>query len=174
MGDRFSSTSNGTPGTWLVGGDLVSPRGTFMTTSTLTRGQVERTLSQRIQALYRSQLGHQPGKVTCQLFGEKLAVIIEDSVTQPEKLLAEEGREQLAEQVRTDLDHAIRPHLRALIEEVLGVAVLDLLSDATIETGRTGMIVVLEDAPDVRTPATSRRSPKKAATDGSDEQRSEA
>lgn len=174
MSDRLGSASSYTPGAWLIGGDLVPLRGTFMTTSTLTRGQVERSLSQRIQALYRNQLGHQPGKVTCQLFGEKLAVIIEDSVTQPEKLLAEEGREQLAEQVRMDLDQAIRPHLRALIEDVLGVAVLDLLSDATIETGRTGMIVVLEDAPNVRAPALARRNPKKAAAGDSDEQYPEA
>lgn len=133
-----------------------------MSTQTPTRGQAERSLSQRIQALYRDQLGHQPGKVTCQLFEEKLAIVIEDSVTQPEQLLAEEGRVELAEQVRADLDSAIRPHLKSLIEEILGVAVLDLLSDATLDTGRTGMIVVLETAPDVRD--SSRKSDKKPAT----------
>ncbi|HEY9659655.1 MAG TPA: DUF2294 domain-containing protein, partial [Allocoleopsis sp.] len=114
---------------------------------TVTRGQAERTLSQRIQSLYRSQLGHQPGKITCQLFDEKLAIVIENSVTQPEQLLAEEGRLELAEQVREDLDSAIRPHLKLLVENTLGVNVLDLLSDATIETGRTGIIVVLENPP---------------------------
>ncbi|NJO40850.1 MAG: DUF2294 domain-containing protein [Cyanobacteria bacterium CRU_2_1] len=135
-----------------------------MSTSTFTRGQAERTLSQRIQTLYRNQLGHQPGKVTCQLFDEKLAVVIEDSVTQPEKLLAEEGRENLAEQVRIDLDQAIRPHLKTLIEEVLSVNVLDLLSDATLETGRTGVIVVLESVPELRISASSRKSAQKASS----------
>lgn len=146
-----------------------------MEKATLTRGQVERTLSQRIQALYRSQLGHQAGKVTCQLFDEKLVIVIENSLTQPEKLLAEEGRESLAEQVRTDLDNAIRPHLKALVEEVLEIAVLDLLSDATLETGRTGMIIVLEGAPDVRTPASARKSEKKESSNekGSNEKESE-
>jgi uncharacterized protein YbcI len=127
-----------------------------MTTQITTRGQAERALSQRIQALYRNQLGHQPGKITCQIFDEKLAIVIEDSVTQPEQLLVEDGRIELAEQVREDLDNAIRPHLQSLIEEILQVSVLDLLSDATIETGRTGMIVVLETPPQVR-PSTSNR-----------------
>ena len=115
-----------------------------------TRGQLERLLSQRLQALYREQLGHQPGKVTCQLFDEKLAVIVEDSITPPEQLLANTGQIELAEQVRSDLDKAIQPHLKGLIEEVLGVSVLDLLSDATLETGRTGIIAVLEVTPEVR------------------------
>ncbi|MCU0525384.1 MAG: DUF2294 domain-containing protein [Elainella sp. Prado103] len=128
-----------------------------MTTQTLTRGQLERNLSQQIQSLYRIQLGHQPSKVTCQLFDEKLAIIIENSVTQPEQLLAEEGKLELAEQVRADLDQAMRPQLRSLVETELGVTVLDLLSDATLETGRTGMIVVLENSPPVRQSSSGRK-----------------
>jgi uncharacterized protein YbcI len=102
--------------------------------------------------LYRDQLGHQPGKVTCQIFDEKLALIIEDSITPPEQLLADRGQADLAQQVRSELDEAIKPGLKALIEEVLGVSVLDLLSDATLETGRTGIIAVLEVTPEVRNP----------------------
>lgn len=117
-----------------------------------TRGQLERLLSQRLQALYREQLGHQPSKVTCQLFDEKLAVIVENSITPPEQLLVNNGQTQLAEQVRSDLDKAIQPQLKELIQEVLGVAVLDLLSDATLETGRTGIIAVLDVTPEVRNP----------------------
>jgi uncharacterized protein YbcI len=90
--------------------------------------------------------------VTCQLFDEKLAIIIENSITPPEQLLANHGQTELAEQVRSELDEAIKPELKALIEEVLGASVLDLLSDATIETGRTGIIVVLENTPVVRNP----------------------
>ena len=117
-----------------------------------TRGQLERSLSQRLQALYRDQLGHQPGKVTCQLFDEKLAIILEDSITPPEQLLAERGQTELAQQVHSELDEAIKPQLKAVIEEVLGVKVLDLLCDATLETGRTGIIAVLDLTPEVRNP----------------------
>jgi len=121
-----------------------------METTGPTRGQLERTLSQRIQALYRTQLGHQPSKVTCQIFDEKIAIILEDSVTKPEQLLVESGREELAEQVRSDLDEVIQPQLKALIEEVMGIPVIDLLSDAKLETGRSGTIAVLESTPQVR------------------------
>lgn len=139
-----------------------------MTVSTPTRGQIERTLSQRIQALYREQLEHRPGKVTCQLFDEKVAIVIEDSITQPEQLLAKEGHNGLAKEVRSGLDGALQPQLKNLIEDVLGVPVIDLLSDATLETGRTGMIVVLADAPTVRSPASVSRQKVKVPSDSLD------
>ncbi|NMG19962.1 DUF2294 domain-containing protein [Brasilonema bromeliae] len=123
-----------------------------MTTPTPTRGQVERTLAQGIQALYRDQLGHQPSKVTCQLSDQNVVVIIENSITKPEKLLITTGHEELAEEVRSDLDDAIRPQLKALIEETLNVTVIELLSDATLQTGRTGIIAILTDSPTIRTP----------------------
>ena len=124
-----------------------------MTTSTPTRGQIERTLSQRIQAFYREQLGHQPSKVTCQLSDSNLMIVIENSITPPEQLLAQSGRTQLAEQVRSDIDDAMQPQLKEIIKEILNVDVLELLSDATLETGRTGIIGVLSDSPTFRNPS---------------------
>lgn len=115
-----------------------------------TRGQLERTLSQRLQAYYRQQLGHQPSKISCQLFDSKLAIILEDSITPAEKLLLKEGQEALAEKVRFSLNDATKPELKSLIEEVLAVDVIDLLTDATLDTGRTGIIAILENPPQVR------------------------
>ncbi len=91
-----------------------------------TRGQLERSLSQRIQAFYRARLGHQPSKVTCQLFDEKLAIILEDTITNAEGLLSEEGQHELAQQVRSNLDDAIEPKLIALIEEILESTLISL------------------------------------------------
>ena len=115
-----------------------------------TRGQLERELSQNIQAFYRCNLGHQPSKVTCQLFDAKLAVIIEDSITSAEQILVEKGKRDLAEKVRSNLDNAIQPELKQLIEEIAEVEVVDILSDATLNTRRTGMIVILSGIPKVR------------------------
>lgn len=117
-----------------------------------TRGQLERNLSQKIQAFYRRHLGHQPSKVTCQLFDSKLAIIIEDSITSAEQILVEEGKNKLAEKVRSNLDEAIQPELKQLIESIVEVEVLDILSDATLNTKRTGIIVVLSQTPQVRNP----------------------
>jgi uncharacterized protein YbcI len=121
-----------------------------MTASLPTRGQLERSLSQRIQALYREQLGHRTGRVTCQIFGEQVAIVIENSITQPEQMLAQAEQNDLATEVRTGLENAIQPQLISLIEEIAGVTVVDLLSDATLESGRTGIIAVLDNVPTVR------------------------
>ncbi|PZO48510.1 MAG: hypothetical protein DCF15_17835 [Phormidesmis priestleyi] len=95
------------------------------------------------------------------LFSQLLAIydievpchpVRENSVTQPEQLLAEEGQLDLAEQVRADLNQAMQPQIKSMVEAVLAVDVLDLLSDATLETKRTGMIVILSDTPSVRNP----------------------
>lgn len=118
----------------------------------MTVGQLEREVSQKLQALYKANLGHQPSKITCQLFGAKVAIIIEDSLTQPEQLLAKEGQLELAQKVRDDLDNAIQPQIKGLLTQILGVDVLDILSDATLDTGRTGIIAVLAEAPSVRNP----------------------
>lgn len=138
-----------------------------MTESLPTVGQLERQLSQQIQALYRSQLGHRPGKVTCHIFDEKIAILLEESVTKPEQLLSDAGQEALAEQVRFDLDNALRPQLMELIEETVGAAVMDLLSDAKLETGRTGMIAVLSMAPQVRDSASIAKIKKQRAAESS-------
>lgn len=124
----------------------------MMKISIPTRGQRERELSQRIQGLYSNQLGHRPTKVTCQLFDDSLAIVMENSITPAEQLLVDQGQEELAEQVRSGLDDAIEPRLKALIEEVLEVKVLDLMGDATLQTGRSGIVVVLSNTPEVRNP----------------------
>lgn len=121
-----------------------------MTTTRPTRGQLQRMLSQRIQALYRSQLGHRLSGVDCELLEAKIAIVLEQSVTQPEQLLVAQGKGELVRELHSELDEVIRPQLQALIEEVVGVTVIDLLSDVTFETGRTGIIVILSEAPHTR------------------------
>jgi uncharacterized protein YbcI len=135
-----------------------------------TRGQLERTLSQRIEALYRTQLGHRPAKVTCRIFDEQIAIVLEEAITQPEQLLANSGQEELAEQVRVDLDKALQPQIAQIIEEVVGVSVKDLLSDAKVDTGRTGTIAILAASPQLRQPTIDPkvRKLKASGTDSND------
>lgn len=121
-----------------------------MDSSIPTRGQVERTLSQRIQSLYRHQLEHQPSRISCQIFDEKVAIILEDSITQPEQLLLNSGQEELAQEVRSEIDEALKPQVKSIIEEVVGVSVVDLLSNAKLDTGRTATVAILAEAPKLR------------------------
>jgi uncharacterized protein YbcI len=121
-----------------------------MDSSIPTRGQIERTLSQRIQALYRHQLEHQPSRISCQIFDEKVAIILEDSITQPEQLLVSTGQEELAQEVRSEIDEALKPQIKSIIEEIVGVSVIDLLSNAKLDTGRTATVAILAETPKLR------------------------
>ncbi len=123
-----------------------------MTENLYTRGQLERKISQEIQSFYHDYLGHRPSRVTCQIFDAKLAIILEDSFTKVEKILIDEGKIDLAGNVRSTLDNAIQSQLRQLIEKFTEVEIVDFLSDFTVSTGRTGIITVLSDTPQVRNP----------------------
>jgi len=114
-----------------------------------TRGQLERTLSQKFQRLYREQLGHLTGKVSCRLFDNKLIIVVENSLTQPEQLLLQGGSSQRVEELHMDLTKLVRPQVVELVEDVLNLEVVDLLSDTTLETGRTGLVIILSGRPDV-------------------------
>lgn len=100
--------------------------------------------------MYRQALGHQTSQAFCNILDNKLIIAIENAISQPEKLLAQNGQEDLALQVRSPLESVLELQLKDLITEVLGVGVTDLLSDATLETGRTGTIAILESVPKVR------------------------
>ena len=123
------------------------------TTRKITRGQAQRTLSQKIQKLYKNQIGHSPGKVTCQIIDNTVVVIAEDALTKLEQLLIEGEKDESTpvqvdvEQVRSDLDTAIRPLFVDVIQEILSIEVVDVLSDTTLETGRTAIVAVLAETP---------------------------
>ncbi|MGI0487619.1 DUF2294 domain-containing protein [Pantanalinema rosaneae CENA516] len=126
-----------------------------MTGSIPTSGQLERTLSQRILALYRTQTGHRLERVSSQIVDRKVVIVLENSVTQPAQFLLGNGKEELAEEVHLNLNEAIQPQIRKLIEEVVGVAVIDLLSDAKLDTERTGFIALLAETPQLNTRSTA-------------------
>lgn len=115
-----------------------------------TRGQLERNLSQNIQKFYREQLGHQPSKVSCDISGDKITIIVEGAVTQPEQLLASQGEQALTEEVRSNLNKMIEDNLKRLIGEIVGVEVIDLLNDTKIDTERAGLIAILATKPETR------------------------
>ena len=119
-------------------------------TQKLGHGQLEETLEDRIEVLYFTQLGHKPNKVSCHLVDKTLSINVENSLTKPVQLLAESGKQELAELARFNIYKAFKPQLQALIEEVIGVSVIDLLGDSKLETGLTSILAVLAAAPKVR------------------------
>ncbi len=123
------------------------PRSFIMSEVSQTSGQIERSLSQRIQAIYKDELGVRPDRVVCQFFDQKLAIALERVTTPSEQLLLSNERVESAKNLRSHLDAALKPRLIELIEEISGVAVKTLLSGTDLTCDVSGMIVVLGDVP---------------------------
>jgi uncharacterized protein YbcI len=132
----------------------------------LRSGQLEQRLSQRIETLYRTQLGLQPSQVTCNLLDNKIAIFVENSITQPEQLLSDIGNQKLAEQLRSKINQEMKSSLKDLIEEVFQIPVIDVLIDSAIATGRTSTIVVLATTPEVQAPSITSEIKQKMGFDG--------
>jgi uncharacterized protein YbcI len=115
------------------------------------RQQLTHPLQEKLQALYQTQLGHQPSKITCQLFDKTLAIVIKDPVTQLEKLLLAHGQQDLAQRVRASLEKLLRLQLKSMIEQVVHVDIVDLMVDTHLHTNHTSIIAVFADAPQLAT-----------------------
>ena len=115
-----------------------------------TVGQLERTISQKVRALYRSQFGHQPSRVECHLLDNKVVISLEDVITPLEKLLEEAQSFTLVGQIRNFIDLTIKPKLQELIEEISQVDAINCLYDTEPSTGCAGAIVILANPPQIR------------------------
>ncbi|MEH2158795.1 DUF2294 domain-containing protein [Nostoc sp.] len=111
-------------------------------------GQLETEISQQIIKLYNDRIGKPPSQIICHFFDTEIVISLENSVTQAEQTLLKGGYDSLAEQVRLYLEKIIKPELKSLIEEIIGKPVTDLMTNTNLATGRTGIIVVLNQLPD--------------------------
>ncbi|MEH2207689.1 MAG: DUF2294 domain-containing protein [Nostoc sp.] len=117
-----------------------------------TIGQLETKISQRIINLYNDRLGKSPSQIICHFFDTEIVISLENSVTQAEQTLLNGGYDTLAEQVRLYLEKIIKPDLKNLIEEIIGQPVLYLMTNTNLATGRTGIVVILKELPELRNP----------------------
>ncbi|BAU64679.1 hypothetical protein STA3757_20520 [Stanieria sp. NIES-3757] len=101
-------------------------------------------LSAKIGNIYKNQLRQQLDSVSFYLFERTLILIIEGTVTAPEKMLNNNEKLCLAKKVRKVIDSIIKPQIQAIIEEVMKVKVIDFLCDTTIEFDFTSAIVIFE------------------------------
>jgi uncharacterized protein YbcI len=108
---------------------------------------LDQQLSDKIQEIYLQELNHQVGSIFCRLFKQALIILIEESVTLPERKLNNQEYHQLAYQIRTVFDQVIQPQIKLIIEKMTDMQAVDFLCDTTLDTGRTGIIVILELKP---------------------------
>lgn len=109
--------------------------------------ELESLLSQRIQELYESKLNLRVSKISYQRFEDKLVIVMENTVTRSEQMLNEANQQELAQQVRNVLNQILLPQVKALVEEIVQVQIVDFLTDTSLVTGRTGAIAIWEDLP---------------------------
>lgn len=118
--------------------------------TSINQRQAQGIISENVKRMYHDQLGHEPGLVTCQILDNKLVLLIEGAITPVEKLLLQIKQRRLVEQVRALLDVAIQPHLGAILEQLTDVSVVDLMVNTTVDTERTGSIVILAEKPNIQ------------------------
>ncbi|MGJ3252437.1 MAG: DUF2294 domain-containing protein [Elainellaceae cyanobacterium] len=118
--------------------------------TSIEQKQAEGIISENVKIMYHEQLGHEPGLVTCQIFDDKLVMLVEGAITPAEKLLLQVEQRQLVEQVRSLLDVAIQPYLKSILEHVVNVPVIDLMVNTTVDTERTGSIAILAEKPNIQ------------------------
>lgn len=105
---------------------------------------LEKQLSETIQEIYLQELNHQVGSILCRFFKQALIILIEESVTLPERKLNNKEYQQLAHQMRMIFDQLLQPQIKLIIEKTTNMQAIDFLCDTTLDTGRTGIIVILE------------------------------
>ena len=115
-----------------------------------TRGEMERSLSQYIQAFYRNQLGCRTGKISCYLLDRKVAIAIENSITPVERLLDNPNHREFARDLRHRIDAIVKRELLSGLGTILKVEVVDLTIDTTLDNNFTGIIVLLCESPNLR------------------------
>ncbi|MBD1846863.1 DUF2294 family protein [Cyanobacteria bacterium FACHB-63] len=141
-----------------------------MTNDNPTRGQIERTIGQKLQALYRERTGQRPEKVTCQFFDEKLAIVLEQISTPAECFLIEVGQQEIAQLFRSELENQMKAETIALIEEAAAAAVVDVLSSTNLQAGVSALIAILKEPPSVRDPESIPKSKRRNGTERSPEE----
>ncbi|MDJ0634371.1 MAG: Na-translocating system protein MpsC family protein [Xenococcaceae cyanobacterium MO_188.B29] len=123
-----------------------------------TRGEMERSLSQHIQAFYRNKLGCSTGKINCHILNNQVAIAIENSITPIEKMLDNPDDCEFRRDLRNRIDTIVKRELLSELETVLKVKVVDMTINTTLDNNFTGVVVLLSASPLVRLPKQVSRS----------------
>lgn len=122
-----------------------------------TLEQLQQELVQQVIKLYRTHLGYELLQVSCHIVDKTVTILAEDSITQLEQFLGKNEQLELALQVRSNLLKSLEPYLQSLMEQVIGVPVVDVICNSTFETGRTSIVALLATVPNISDLDTGRR-----------------
>jgi uncharacterized protein YbcI len=112
----------------------------------LTGGQLNAALSRAVVQLHNQYLGRGPTKGHAFYRGSVVVVILEDTLTKPERSLIAGGKDDVVRDMRRDLLDTMRPDLVDAIEQLTERRVVSFLTDNDIATDIAAEIFVLDRA----------------------------
>ena len=121
-----------------------------MVDTIFTRGEMERNLSQSVQAFYRNQLGCKPEKVSCHIINEQVAIAVKNPITPIERLFSNPDDRHFVRGLRDRIDSRIKNELHSLIEGIVEVEVIAITIDTTLDNDLTGVVALLAQRPKLR------------------------
>lgn len=121
-----------------------------------TQGEIEAAICEGMARFEREYMGRAPKDIRAHSLGDLLVVRLQGVLTAPEQHLvkslpAEKGRD-LLKQVRTQLIETARPVMESMIQEEIGVKVLNLHYDISTVTGEEVILFTLAEPPCYRQP----------------------
>jgi uncharacterized protein YbcI len=116
-----------------------------------TQGEIEAAICEGISRFEQDYMGRGPKDIHAHLLGDLLVVRLQGVLTTAEQQLVkslppEKGRD-LLKQVRTHLIETARPLMEAMIQEVVGSAVVSLHHDISTTTGEEVVLFTLAASP---------------------------
>jgi uncharacterized protein YbcI len=112
----------------------------------LTGGQLNAALSRAVVQLHNQYLGRGPTKGHAFYRGSVVVVILEDTLTKPERSLIAGGKDGVVRDMRRDLLDTMRRDLVDAIEQLTERRVVSFLTDNDIATDIAAEIFVLDRA----------------------------
>ena len=110
----------------------------------VSKKEIEKLLFQKIRDIYINKLEHNLDSIYYKQFDRTLILILEGSVTSTEIILDNSECKPLARQLRTAIDKIVQPQIKTIIEQVMGVKIIDFFIDTTISNNLTGAIAIFE------------------------------
>jgi uncharacterized protein YbcI len=106
-------------------------------------GNLSREISRAMVALFKEYVGRGPTHARAYVHDDLVVVVLQDTMIQAEKTLAEEGEEDLVRGVRRVFQGKFRDDANSIIERLTGRKVLAFLSDHAIEEDVAAEVFVL-------------------------------
>ena len=96
-------------------------------------GQVTASITKAVVGVFRDYTGRGPTKARTFLNDNLVQVLLEDTLTTPERQLAQDGQEEFVLEIRRKFQATMRSDLTKAVEDLGGRKVIAFMSDNTIE-----------------------------------------